>query len=196
MNRVQEFELWEKNKRREMQYIKTNVTDQPQIYYMPKEHNDSTLVKFNASLVTIEEEIRLAKAAFEEDLLKIETKLKNNDYGEEDIDDEEDDDEDAFKPKSVIVKQPHKRIRDENGKTKHEPKPEMETIKVTIKNVPARSTSHEDKPAAKRQRKDSSASESSSSSSDSSDSSSDSEDDLKKLEKLKRKIKQEIKQEK
>merc|ERR1712062_494897 len=32
MTRVQEYELWEKNKRREMQHIRTNVPDQPQIF--------------------------------------------------------------------------------------------------------------------------------------------------------------------
>ena len=32
MTRVQEYELWEKNKRREMQHIRTNVPDQPQVW--------------------------------------------------------------------------------------------------------------------------------------------------------------------
>ena len=38
MERVQQYELWEKNKRREMQYIKTTVASegQPQIFYLPK----------------------------------------------------------------------------------------------------------------------------------------------------------------
>ena len=38
MERVQQYELWEKNKRREMQYIKTttSVEGQPQIFYLPK----------------------------------------------------------------------------------------------------------------------------------------------------------------
>ena len=38
MERVEQYELWEKNKRREMQYIKTttSVEGQPQIFYLPK----------------------------------------------------------------------------------------------------------------------------------------------------------------
>ena len=38
MERVQQYELWEKNKRREMQYIKTTAGSegQPQIFYLPK----------------------------------------------------------------------------------------------------------------------------------------------------------------
>ena len=67
--------MWEKNKRREMQYIKT--TTQPYIFYMPKEHNEKTLKQFETSANNIEEEIKVAKATFEEDLLKIETKLQN-----------------------------------------------------------------------------------------------------------------------
>ena len=65
MDRVQEYELWEKNKRREMQYIKTSVADKPQIFYMPKEHNDQTMAKYEATINAVEDEIRLAKIAFE-----------------------------------------------------------------------------------------------------------------------------------
>merc|ERR1712008_665550 len=80
MERVQQYELWEKNKRREMQYIKTttSVEGQPQIFYLPKEHNDKTIAKHEASLAAIGEEIKTAKANFEEDLLKIESKMSQN----------------------------------------------------------------------------------------------------------------------
>merc|ERR1712088_249126 len=44
MDRIEQFEMWEKNKRREMQYIRT--TTQPYIFYMPKEHNEKTLKQF------------------------------------------------------------------------------------------------------------------------------------------------------
>ena len=42
MERVEQYELWEKNKRREMQYIKTttSVEGQPQIFYLPKVNQD------------------------------------------------------------------------------------------------------------------------------------------------------------
>ena len=76
MDRIEQFEMWEKNKRREMQYIKTNTTT-PVIFYMPKEHNEKTLKQFEASVKTIEEEIKVAKINFEDELLKIESKLQN-----------------------------------------------------------------------------------------------------------------------
>ena len=114
MDRVQEFELWEKNKRHEMQYIRTSVANQPQIFYMPKEHNDMTLTKFESSMAAIEEEIKNAKAIFEDELLKIEARasLPENRGSDDDLLEEDDDEErQESKPKSVVVKQPHKRPR-------------------------------------------------------------------------------------
>lgn len=140
MDRVQEFELWEKNKKREMQYIRTSVADQPQIFYMPKEHNEVTKSKFEATVASIEDEIRTAKAAFEEDLIKIETRLNNPDAGGDDFfDDDEDEDEyedeNEAKPRSVIVKQPAlKRQRDNSGEAAKARK-DHGSIKVTIKNT-------------------------------------------------------------
>merc|ERR1711971_1269187 len=102
--------LWEKNKRREMQYIKTTTTveGQPQIFYLPKEHNDKTTAKHEASLAAIEEEIKTAKASFEEDLLKIESKMSQNPDSlmrDEDLihEDDEENEETENKPRSVIT---------------------------------------------------------------------------------------------
>ena len=43
-----------------------------------QEHNDKTMAKFEASIASIEEEIKIAKSSFEEDLLKIESKMSQN----------------------------------------------------------------------------------------------------------------------
>ena len=43
-----------------------------------QEHNDKTMAKFEATIASIEEEIKVAKASFEEDLLKIESKMSQN----------------------------------------------------------------------------------------------------------------------
>ena len=43
-----------------------------------QEHNDKTLAKYDASIKSIEEEIKTAKASFEDDLLKIESKMSQN----------------------------------------------------------------------------------------------------------------------
>lgn len=174
MDRIQEFELWEKNKRREMQYIRTNVSDQPQIFYMPKEHNELTKTKFEASVASIEEEIRIAKSAFEEDLIKIETRINNTGGDEFEDDDEEDDEFEAeTKPKSVIVKQPAlKRTREniEGNRNKEG------NIKVTIRNSPelkqAPPKRIKDEIPSKRKKSSSSTSDE-----DSSDSSSDDDDE-------------------
>ena len=122
MDRVQEFELWEKNKRLEMQYIKTSGTgnaDQPQIFYMPKEHNDKTMAKYEKSLALIEEELKTAKTLFEEDLLKIENKLNVNNpqFGEDEVEDYEEDFEAENKFKSVIVKQDTKTCESANRRS-------------------------------------------------------------------------------
>ena len=91
---------------------------------MPREHNDKTMAKYEATVQSIEEEIKAAKLTFEEELLKIETKINQNSYeddGEEE--DEEDDEEEISKrTRSVIVKQPHKRVRNEseNGLSHHD----------------------------------------------------------------------------
>merc|ERR1719270_1928732 len=134
MERVQQYELWEKNKRREMQYIKTTAGSegQPQIFYLPKEHNDKTMAKFEASIASIEEEIKIAKSSFEEDLLKIESKMSQNPESlmrDEDLlheDDFDDNDETENKPRSVItVAKPPKRERqDSHRKEQDKPEPD------------------------------------------------------------------------
>jgi len=158
MERVQQYELWEKNKRREMQYIKTTTATEghPQIFYLPKEHNDKTLAKYDASIKSIEEEIKTAKASFEEDLLKIESKMSQNPerlMRDEDLIHEEDDiddnDETENKPRSVItVAKAPKRPREESHRKepeKSDPKdlehssrsktePIDKTMRITIKN--------------------------------------------------------------
>jgi hypothetical protein len=109
MERVQQYEVWEKNKRREMQYIRTTVPDQPQVFFMPKEHNDKTTVAYDATVVAIEAEIAIAKSIFEEDLLKIEAKINNPDEFVDPLEEEDEEEEEANKPKSIIIAQPHKR---------------------------------------------------------------------------------------
>ncbi len=198
MDRVQEYELWEKNKRREMQYIKTSATNQPQIFYMPREHNDKTMAKYEASVAAIEEEIGLAKAAFEQDLLKIESKMTLNATGDDGFVDEDEihDDQDISeteantKPKSVIVAQPHKRVREKSKDL------EPEKIKVTVKNSPAApeakriKTEKSDK--SRKSRKNSSSSNDSSSDSDSDSSSSSSNSDASKNENEDKKPKRKV----
>jgi len=103
VDRIEQFETWEKNKRREMQYIRTKT--EPFIFYMPKEHNEKTMKQYETSTETIEAEINVARSTFEDELLKIEAKLQNP--SREDIDavyEEDDDEEDENKPKSVIVR--------------------------------------------------------------------------------------------
>ena len=75
VDRIEQFETWEKNKRREMQYIRTKT--EPFIFYMPKEHNEKTMKQYETSTETIEAEINVARSTFEDDLLKIEAKLQN-----------------------------------------------------------------------------------------------------------------------
>jgi len=143
MERVQQYELWEKNKRLEMQYIKTTAASegQPQIFYLPKEHNDKTMAKYEASIAAIEEEIKVAKASFEEDLVKIESKVSQNPESlmrDEDViqeDDYDDNDETENKPRSVItVAQPLKRPRqDSHRKEQEKPEPDK-SMRITIKN--------------------------------------------------------------
>merc|ERR1712018_383525 len=78
---------------------------------MGKEHNEKTLKQFETSANNIEEEIKGAKATFEEDLLKIETKLQNP---------TRDEFEEENKPKSVIVRTISKNNGGKIQKRKHE----------------------------------------------------------------------------
>ena len=72
-----------------------------------QEHNDKTTAKHEASLAAIEEEIKTAKANFEEDLLKIESKMSQNPDSlmrDEDLihEDDEENEETENKPRSVL----------------------------------------------------------------------------------------------
>ena len=78
MKRVEEFEAWEKSKRQEMHFIRTSKDNSAApIYFLPKEHNDKTMTALEETMDAVENEIKEAKAKFEEDLLKIEAKANN-----------------------------------------------------------------------------------------------------------------------
>merc|ERR1712008_414016 len=120
----------------------TSVEGQPQIFYLPKEHNDKTMAKHEASLAAIEEEIKTAKANFEEDLLKIESKMSQNPDSlmrDEDLihEDDEENEETENKPRSVItVAQPTKRPRQDSHRKIEQEKTEPvdKSMRITIKN--------------------------------------------------------------
>ena len=77
MKRVEEFETWETAKKREIHFIRTTTgAKSHQIYYLPKEHNEGTLNLLEASMEAVEQEIKETKDKFEEELIKIEEKLK------------------------------------------------------------------------------------------------------------------------
>ncbi|TRY77930.1 hypothetical protein TCAL_07725 [Tigriopus californicus] len=106
MKRVEQFEAWEKAKRHEMNSIRTSTGHPHTIYYCPREHNELTLTKLEETMDVIENEIKDMRVKFEEDLLKIDEKVKDltKDPELEDFyEDEPDEDEDPLKPKSQIV---------------------------------------------------------------------------------------------
>ena len=70
MKRAEEFETWERSKRKEQKYIRTKNTS-TKIYFLPKQHNDATLTALEDSMDKIDEEIQAAKELFEDELLKI-----------------------------------------------------------------------------------------------------------------------------
>ena len=76
MRRVQEYETWEQGKKREMKAIRTKTA--PRIYYMPKEHNEETQKAWDQTVEALEKEIAEGKTRFEEDLLRIENRAKND----------------------------------------------------------------------------------------------------------------------
>jgi len=77
MKRAEEFEVWERCKRKEQKYIRTkNCTTK--IYYLPKNHNDSTLTALENTMDEIDEEIRVAREVFEEELQKISARAEQN----------------------------------------------------------------------------------------------------------------------
>ena len=77
MKRAEEFEVWERSKRKEQKYIRTK-TSSTKIYYLPKNHNDSTLTALENTMDEIDEEIRVARELFEEELQKISARAEQN----------------------------------------------------------------------------------------------------------------------
>ena len=77
MKRAEEFEIWERSKRKEQKYIRTKNSS-TKIYYLPKNHNDSTLTALENTMDEIDEEIRTARELFEEELQKISTRAEQN----------------------------------------------------------------------------------------------------------------------
>ena len=78
MRRVEEFETWEKSKRKEQRYIRTKSGGSTQIYYLPKQHNDSTLTALEETMDCVDKEIAVARELFEEELAKINTRADHN----------------------------------------------------------------------------------------------------------------------
>lgn len=76
MTRVEEFEAWERNKRQEQRYIKTK-TGHNDVYYLPKEHNDSTMSALESTMEYIDREIMAARQAFEDELSKLNAKAED-----------------------------------------------------------------------------------------------------------------------
>ena len=77
MKRAEEFETWERNKRKEQKYIRTKNCSR-KIYFLPKEHNDATLTALENTMDEIDEEIQAARELFEEELLKINARADQN----------------------------------------------------------------------------------------------------------------------
>ncbi|XP_040563522.2 uncharacterized protein [Lepeophtheirus salmonis] len=129
MKRVEEFEVWETSKRRQMGFIRTKTG--PPLFYLPKVHNDQSMTALEETMDTIEEEIKLTKSKFEEDLLKMEHRLDSEGSMSED-----DDEEFAEKPKSIISKPQSVNGSniEHNGKQVIE---EEKTIKIVVDNKDA-----------------------------------------------------------
>ena len=77
MKRAEEFEIWERSKRKEQKYIRTKNSS-TKIYYLPKNHNDSTLTALENTMDEIDEEIRTARELFEDELQKISSRAEQN----------------------------------------------------------------------------------------------------------------------
>ena len=77
MKRAEEFETWERNKRKEQKYIRTKNCSR-KIYFLPKQHNDATLTALENTMDEIDEEIQAARELFEEELLKINARADQN----------------------------------------------------------------------------------------------------------------------
>ena len=77
MKRAEEFETWERSKRKEQKYIRTKNSS-TKIYFLPKHHNDETLTALESTMDEIDQEIRVAREIFEEELNKISLRAEQN----------------------------------------------------------------------------------------------------------------------
>ena len=77
MKRAEEFETWERNKRKEQKYIRTKNCSR-KIYFLPNQHNDATLTALENTMDEIDVEIQAARELFEEELLKINARADQN----------------------------------------------------------------------------------------------------------------------
>lgn len=73
MKRVEEYEIWEKSKQFEGNFIRTKA--EPDIFWLPKNHSEKTKELVQNTKETVAKEIELKKEEFEEELLTIERKL-------------------------------------------------------------------------------------------------------------------------
>merc|ERR1712083_788444 len=77
MKRAEEFETWERSKRKEQKYIRTRKSS-TKIYFLPKHHNDETLTALESTMDEIDQEIKAARELFEEELEKISIRAEQN----------------------------------------------------------------------------------------------------------------------
>ena len=77
MRRVEEFETWEQSKRMQQGFILTKSSSTNNVYYLPKLHNDSTSKLLEETTQALEQEIKTAKEVFEDELLRINSKIDN-----------------------------------------------------------------------------------------------------------------------
>ena len=77
MKRAEEFETWERSKRKEQKYIRTKNSS-TQIYFLPKHHNDATLTALENTMDEIDQEIQAARELFEGELQKISIRAEQN----------------------------------------------------------------------------------------------------------------------
>ena len=77
MKRAEEFETWERSKRKEQKYIRTNNSS-TKVYFLPKQHNEATLTALENTMDQIDQEIQAAREIFEDELLKISTRADQN----------------------------------------------------------------------------------------------------------------------
>merc|ERR1712203_875420 len=73
MKRVEEYEVWEKSKQFEGNFIRTKAD--PDIYWLPKHHSEKTQELLDNTKAAVVKEIEARKEEFEEELLSIERKL-------------------------------------------------------------------------------------------------------------------------